>query len=30
MKVSRVSEMRELDRTAIEKFGIVEESLIAC
>jgi NAD(P)H-hydrate epimerase len=28
MKVSRVSEMRGLDRTAIEKFGIVEELLM--
>ncbi len=28
MKVSRVSEMRALDRTAIEKFGIVEELLM--
>ena len=28
MKVSRVSEMRELDRTAIEEFGIVEELLM--
>ena len=28
MKVSRVSEMRVLDRTAIEKFGIVEELLM--
>jgi hydroxyethylthiazole kinase-like uncharacterized protein yjeF len=28
MKVSRVSEMRGLDRTAIEEFGIVEELLM--
>jgi hydroxyethylthiazole kinase-like uncharacterized protein yjeF len=28
MKVSTVSEMRALDRTAIEKFGIVEELLM--
>jgi hydroxyethylthiazole kinase-like uncharacterized protein yjeF len=28
MKISRVSEMRELDRTAIEKFGIKEELLM--
>jgi hydroxyethylthiazole kinase-like uncharacterized protein yjeF len=28
MKVSRVSEMRALDRTAIEQFGIVEELLM--
>ena len=28
MKVSRVSEMRALDRTAVEKFGIVEELLM--
>ena len=28
MKVSRVSEMRALDRTAIEKFGIMEELLM--
>jgi hydroxyethylthiazole kinase-like uncharacterized protein yjeF len=28
MKVSRVSEMRALDRTAIENFGIVEELLM--
>jgi len=28
MKVSRVSEMRALDRTAIEEFGIVEELLM--
>ena len=28
MKISRVSEMRELDRTAIEKFGIIEELLM--
>jgi hydroxyethylthiazole kinase-like uncharacterized protein yjeF len=28
MKVSRVAEMRALDRTAIEKFGIVEELLM--
>ena len=28
MKVSRVSQMRELDRTAIEKFGIREELLM--
>ena len=28
MKISQVSEMRELDRTAIEKFGIREELLM--
>ena len=28
MKVSRVSEMRALDRTAIEEFGIVAELLM--
>jgi hydroxyethylthiazole kinase-like uncharacterized protein yjeF len=28
MKISRVSEMRELDRTAIEKFGVKEELLM--
>lgn len=28
MKVSRVSEMRELDRTAIQEFGIAEELLM--
>jgi len=28
MKISTVSEMRELDRTAIEKFGIPEELLM--
>ena len=28
MKVTRVSEMRALDRSAIEKFGIVEELLM--
>lgn len=28
MKISRVTEMRELDRTAIEKFGIAEELLM--
>jgi NAD(P)H-hydrate epimerase len=28
MKVSRVSEMRAMDRTAIEEFGIVEELLM--
>ena len=28
MKVSTVSEMRALDRTAIEEFGIVEELLM--
>ena len=28
MKVSRVSEMRALDRTAIEQFGIIEELLM--
>ena len=28
MKISRVSEMRALDRTAIEKFGIMEELLM--
>lgn len=28
MKVSKVSEMRSLDRTAVEKFGIVEELLM--
>lgn len=28
MKISKVSEMRELDRTAIEKFGIKEELLM--
>ena len=28
MKISRVSEMRALDRTAIEKYGIVEELLM--
>lgn len=27
MMVSRVSEMRALDRTALEKFGIAEELL---
>jgi hypothetical protein len=30
MKVSCVSEMGGLDRTAIEEFGTVEELLIAC
>ena len=29
MKVSRVSEMRNLDATAIEKFGIKDELLMA-
>lgn len=28
MKISRVSEMRALDRTAIEKFGIIDELLM--
>lgn len=28
MKISRVSEMREMDRTAVEKFGIMEEILM--
>jgi hydroxyethylthiazole kinase-like uncharacterized protein yjeF len=28
MKISRVTEMRKLDRTAIEKFGIAEELLM--
>ncbi|MCK4728767.1 MAG: NAD(P)H-hydrate epimerase, partial [Desulfobacterales bacterium] len=28
MKISRVSEMRALDRTAVEEFGIVEELLM--
>jgi len=28
MKVSSVSEMRALDRTAIEKFGVVAELLM--
>ena len=28
MKISRVSEMRGLDRTAIEKFGIIEDLLM--
>ncbi|MCP4112056.1 MAG: NAD(P)H-hydrate dehydratase [Desulfobacteraceae bacterium] len=28
MKISRVSEMREMDRTAVEKFGIAEELLM--
>jgi len=28
MKISRVSEMKALDRTAIEKFGIIEELLM--
>ena len=28
MKVTRISEMRALDRTAIEKYGIVEELLM--
>ncbi len=28
MKVSRVSEMRALDRTATDKFGIAEEILM--
>jgi NAD(P)H-hydrate epimerase len=28
MKVSKVSEMRELDRTAVKKFGIAEELLM--
>jgi len=28
MKISRVSEMRDLDRTAIERFGIAEELLM--
>ena len=28
MKVSRVSEMRTLDRTATDKFGIAEEILM--
>ena len=28
MKVSTVSEMRSLDRTAIEEFGVVEELLM--
>jgi hydroxyethylthiazole kinase-like uncharacterized protein yjeF len=28
MKASRVTEMRELDRTAIEEFGIIEELLM--
>ena len=28
MKISRVSEMRALDRTAIERFGIKEELLM--
>ncbi len=28
MKISSVAEMREMDRTAIEKFGIAEELLM--
>ncbi len=28
MKISKVSEMREMDRTAVEKFGIAEELLM--